>query len=804
MNTATTTTTASSPSIISDKPKLKTPCKGCDTMTTSVLYGLALCHGCIKIYLCEWRKLVERNQEFFTIKNKCLILEKLIADLNESNNCLQKTPIWDFKKYCERKFKCRWCKFRKLIKLVQHLPTPRYDKPLHDKLAYFYSLKESIFRKINELFEHGDVMDRRPEETTHYHKSCFILNQISNKSEFGSYEETEFYRSVVANIKQGYFSEKCNGIQQKSAKTRVDCPNKKITNIISEKDKMELKQQEARKEKRKRELQDRIDKLCNIREIEPLAKIKKSCSDAGSSSEEISEPYFKFSESAKCMNVIGQVEVCCDSQNDESIDKNNHHKYEPTENTTIKTAFPNQTSLQPSDFVIPKLIQQTLQANTNNQSKQILNLSQNTKLTFQKRNISELVTNLNLTYQTQLLKPSPEKQIYNQIVRIFVDLHQDEKDKAPYLTDLFIPENLPDITKLDNNKNEVIPINLYHYDIFDHISLTNLASWPEEILASKLHDLRVKDSYHVPVNTFNLNYDYLNSQYDPDESADDRKKNTYEQQFIQIPFDHRSKTKTTTTTFNSFLGEPVTQFRKLANNNFWRIQFTIKDLLLTKIYELIPCARQIYDLIDAKTDGQNNIATVICSGVVNNCREFSNADIFRFIKLSNEVRGKTHILQTMTGYDAKQKCFFLYSSTKYFTLDSLKTFYFTKLGIEKGTLFIDQLIKYSEIMVRQPKILIIMINFICGLREFYQYAEILAKYLKVLCPEIIDHYQKNYEKCMIEIIEFCWRQGLDYVECIAEHYGMKEFIGELDEFLVKANKLRLFYLYDKNQEDTLM
>ena len=45
--------------------KIRQQCTGCTTFTDSILYGIFLCHGCIKLYLSEWKKIINSHFDVF-------------------------------------------------------------------------------------------------------------------------------------------------------------------------------------------------------------------------------------------------------------------------------------------------------------------------------------------------------------------------------------------------------------------------------------------------------------------------------------------------------------------------------------------------------------------------------------------------------------------------------------------------------------------------------------------------------------------------------------------------------------------
>lgn len=49
--------------------KPREACTGCFTITDSVLYSIYLCHGCIKLYLAEWKKIISKNLQVFVQKD---------------------------------------------------------------------------------------------------------------------------------------------------------------------------------------------------------------------------------------------------------------------------------------------------------------------------------------------------------------------------------------------------------------------------------------------------------------------------------------------------------------------------------------------------------------------------------------------------------------------------------------------------------------------------------------------------------------------------------------------------------------
>ena len=119
--------------------KIKDFCTGCMIRTDSILYGVYLCHGCIKLYLAEWKKFMEEYNSVITVQNMSAILDSVTIFLLRDKNCYRTIPIHMTEFYCDLALKCRWCKFRKLLRFIVHIPTRRCERNRANSLIYFYS-----------------------------------------------------------------------------------------------------------------------------------------------------------------------------------------------------------------------------------------------------------------------------------------------------------------------------------------------------------------------------------------------------------------------------------------------------------------------------------------------------------------------------------------------------------------------------------------------------------------------------------------------------------------------------------------
>ena len=147
-NASANITASGSASANDPNKKHRQTCTGCKTLTDSILYGIYLCHGCIKLYLAEWKKIINKNYEMFILDNIEITIKLIIDTVSETQSCYRKIKLIDFKNYCETSLKCRWCKFRKLLRYITHIPVPRFERDRQNKLCCFYSQKDVIFKEI--------------------------------------------------------------------------------------------------------------------------------------------------------------------------------------------------------------------------------------------------------------------------------------------------------------------------------------------------------------------------------------------------------------------------------------------------------------------------------------------------------------------------------------------------------------------------------------------------------------------------------------------------------------------------------
>lgn len=133
--------------------KIKDFCTGCMIRTDSILYGVYLCHGCIKLYLAEWKKFMEEYNSVITVQNMSAIIDSVTIFLLRDKNCYRTIPIHMTEFYCDLALKCRWCKFRKLLRFIVHIPTPRFERNRANSLIYFYAQKDKIFERVSALID---------------------------------------------------------------------------------------------------------------------------------------------------------------------------------------------------------------------------------------------------------------------------------------------------------------------------------------------------------------------------------------------------------------------------------------------------------------------------------------------------------------------------------------------------------------------------------------------------------------------------------------------------------------------------
>lgn len=354
---------------------------------------------------------------------------------------------------------------------------------------------------------------------------------------------------------------------------------------------------------------------------------------------------------------------------------------------------------------------------------------------------------------------------------LFHEIHIDDQNASSYLQDLFFSTEYPDVKKISNN-NEIIPIDSPN-DMrrFDHDQLLEICCWPDEISSCKSGKLSIqaseKNSMHGDLdvtnaitNNSNHNLVLQGSNSEPGNAKfiynravfDVRNSHEYnncsidlseeryrrdmlrepEDVIYEIEFDQEKFRKSFyNMASNSFLSSKVVALRNSVKDNNWRVQFMVKDWILTKLFEQIPIAQDYMKVLEYYDDCVHDfsgIGAALASGIKTYCRDFTNGEIMSFVENSARIRTKSHILQVMCGYDHEQSTFFLYDTKSHFSLESLKSYYYQKIGMKEGQLFLDRLLELSEILVSQPRVLVILLNVAISLREFHIYIPIMAKF----------------------------------------------------------------------------
>lgn len=195
---------------------------------------------------------------------------------------------------------------------------------------------------------------------------------------------------------------------------------------------------------------------------------------------------------------------------------------------------------------------------------------------------------------------------------------------------------------------------------------------------------------------------------------------------------------------------------------------------------------------------------------------------------ANSMRQKMHIVQVMCNYDPNQELFFLYSTSCFFSKDTLATHYYTVMGVEETDDFIKELVELSTELVNLPKVLIVFVNFCMAMREYPNFTNILYSFLSKLEENNSNNNSSDEENENVASSskntgqqpppkmskkdnglpskeELCWvlQMATELMSNLIRQYGQENLISRLSRFIDKAYNYQLFFLSDVGQSQHL-